>query len=308
MDIEYLLFLQNIRNALNGVLNGFFEFVTNIAVGYYIFLIPLIIYWTVDKKKGLFTFCTLGIGLFINAFLKVTFCVYRPFVRDPRVKPLESILPGAGGYSFPSGHSTCSSSTYFAIAEKFKKYKGLVAFCLTMIALTLFSRNFFGVHTPQDVIAGCLSGFVALKIALTVEKYIDKNPDKDKYVVILVTVACIALLTYVVYKSYPMDYVDGVLLVDPAKLRIDSFRDPGFFYGAVWSWYLDRKLNIDTSGSNYQKFMRCIVGALLFVAYYTIVVSAIGSLINISAVYFLLCASAPILFTIVYPLTWKKKK
>ena len=109
MDINYLLFLQNIRNNLGGILNNFFAFVTTISVDYYIIMIPLIIYWAVDKKKGLFIYISHGLGCILNAITKSTFCVYRPWIKDPRVMPLESVKSGASGYSFPSGHATSVS-------------------------------------------------------------------------------------------------------------------------------------------------------------------------------------------------------
>ena len=61
----------------------------------------------------------------------------------------------ATGYSFPSGHTMSGTSTYgTTIAMQRKKRKGAAVFCGVMIALTGFSRNFLGVHTPQDVVVG----------------------------------------------------------------------------------------------------------------------------------------------------------
>ena len=308
MDISYLLFLQNIRNAVGGIFDEFFAFVTNIAVDYYIVMIPLIIFWAVDKKKGLFIYLTHGLGCLLNAIAKSTFCVYRPWIKDPRVQPIESIKKGAGGYSFPSGHSTCTSSTYLPLAYKYRKYKKLVGFCVFMVLLTMFSRNFVGVHTPQDVLVGCLLGIVSTYIVYNVEKYIDANPDKDWIVLLVSTIIVVITLCYVGLKSYPETYVDGVLLVDPAKMKITSFLDPGTFYGVVLAWFIERRyIKLDISGSAYQKTMRCVIGVLLLVAYYTIVVNAIGKLLNINIVYFILRASVPVIFICLYPLCWKKK-
>lgn len=307
MDINYLLFLQNIRNNLGGILNNFFAFVTTISVDYYIIMIPLIIYWAVDKKKGLFIYVSHGLGCILNAITKSTFCVYRPWIKDPRVMPLESVKSGASGYSFPSGHATSVSSTYLPLANKYKKYKGLVKFCIFMVLLTMFSRNFVGVHTPQDVIVGCLLGIISTYTVNKFEQYIEKNPNKDWIVLLVSTVFTIVTLLYVGLKSYPENYVDGVLLVDPAKMKVNSFLDPGTFFGIVLAWFIERRfINLDISGTTYQKTMRCIVGIILLVAYYCIVVNDIGKLININIVYFLLRASVPLVFICLYPLCWKK--
>ena len=308
MDIEILLFLQNLRNSLGGVFNDFFTFITNISVDYYIILIPLIIYWTVDKKKGLFIYVNYGFACILNAIAKSTCCVYRPWIKDSRVKPLDFALAGATGFSFPSGHATSTSSTYLPIIKLFKNKK-LTSLCLTMIAITMFSRMFVGVHTPQDVIVGVLIGLLSTYIISKISDYVDANPNSDKYILIISTIFTVATLLYVGLKNYPMDYVDGKLLVDPASMKINSFKDPGTFFGVVLAWYLERRyFKFDISGSASQKAIRACVGALLVVAYYSIVVNGIGKLININIVYFLLRASVPLVFIILYPLTWKKNK
>lgn len=305
--MEYLLFLQNIRNSLGGLFNEFFQFITTVAVDYYIILIPLIIYWAIDKKKGFFIYCTHGISCALNAFIKSTFCVYRPWIRDSRIKPLESVLSGATGYSFPSGHSSSASSIYFPLANKYKKNKGLIVFCIVMVFLTMFSRTYVGVHTLQDVIVGCLVGVCSLIICAAVQKYIEKNPNKDTLVFVVGIILTVLLLIYVYYKNYPEDYVNGVLLVDPKSMKINSFKDPGTFFGVMLAWYIERRfVKIDITGSIQQKIMRCVIGALLVVAYYSIIVNAVGKMININIIYFLLRASTPVVFMILYPLTWKK--
>ena len=38
----------------------------------------------------------------VNGFLKVTFCVYRPWIRDARVQPDGNAVTAATGYSFPA--------------------------------------------------------------------------------------------------------------------------------------------------------------------------------------------------------------
>ena len=307
MDIEILLLLQNLRNSLEGVLNEFFALITNIGVDYYIILIPLIIYWAFDKKKGLFIYLSYGLSLIFNAILKSTFCIYRPWIRDSRVKPLESVVSGATGFSFPSGHSTSVSSTYSATIKQYKNKKTTI-FCIVMIALTMFSRLFVGVHTPQDVLVGLLTGIVATFIISFVSNYLDKNPNKDTLFIKIAAIFTILTLLYVGLKNYPMDYVDGKLLVDPAKMKIDSFKDPGTFFGIVIAWYLDRKVfKTDISGTTTQKTIRCIFGALLMIAYYSIVINGIGKLINTNLVYFVLKVSVPVLFINIYPLTWSKK-
>lgn len=136
MDIEYLLLLQNLRGSLAGIFDSFFSFITNIAVDYYALAIPLIIFWAFDKRKGILSLLTIGVSDILNALAKCTFCIYRPWIRDSRIKPLEAALPGATGYSFPSGHATCSGALYTSLIYNYKKHKGIVILSVLMIALT----------------------------------------------------------------------------------------------------------------------------------------------------------------------------
>jgi len=307
MDIAYLLFLQNIREALGGYLNSFFVFISSIAVDYYIMVPALILFWTIDKKRGSRVLLTLGTSLGIGAFLKSTFCVYRPWIRDSRVTPPEEILHGATGYSFPSGHSFGAGGLWNALAVNYRKYRGFVIMCVIMVLLTMFSRNFLGVHTPQDVLAGA---GVSLLCAFGICKLcdlIDRRPNLDWVVLAVVTALVAVLLVYIRTKSYPQDYVDGVLLVDPKKMTVDGFKDPGRFYGIVLGWFIERRwIRFETEGTLRQKVVRAFVGALLTVFWWTAVADTIGKICGMGIMHFVAQASTPLVMMTVYPLLFKK--
>lgn len=307
MDIEYLLLLQNFREAINGALNGFLTFITNIAVDYYILIPALIIFWVIDKKKGSIILMSWGLALTLNQLLKVTFCVYRPWIKSKDIVPLKEAMSGATGYSFPSGHSSSASSFYSSLIATFKKYKGLVIFGIIMIILTMFSRNYVGVHTPQDVVVGLAVGIASSYLIIELFNYIDGHPYLDWLIVLIAVLLSAGLLAYIMLKNYPIDIVDGVILVDPRKMTIDGFKDPGRFFGIFVACYVqERFVRFDTRGTTYQKFLRCLIGGLLVVVYWTIICSWLGSLININWVYFLLQASCPIIFIDLYPLLFNK--
>lgn len=310
MDIQILLALQNFRSATGGFLNSFFVFITNIAVDYYIILPAFIIFWAVDKKKGLRILTTWGTALYIGPFLKATFCVYRPWVRSADITPVPEAMAGATGYSFPSGHSTSSSGFYSGLYLAFKKYKAICVFAVTMVLLTMFSRIYVGVHTPQDVIIGGLVGVVAALIVSKVILFVEKNPDKDWVVLLISTVLVIALLLYTYFKKYPMDYVDGELLVDPSKMTIDGFKDPGRFFGIVLGWFLERRfVKFDVSGTIYEKVTRCLFGGLLYIFVWTAICDPIGKAIGFGPVHFVLQTGIQVLFMTLYPyLATRKKK
>ena len=86
MDIEYLLWLQNLREASGNVFTPFMMWVSNFSVGGML-LIPVFVYWCISKRGGMFLMLSLAVSNFLNDIIKMTLCVYRPFMRDARVIP-----------------------------------------------------------------------------------------------------------------------------------------------------------------------------------------------------------------------------
>jgi hypothetical protein len=106
MDIQYLLVLQHFREATGGIFNSFFIFFSDMGWSIFPMLIVSGVYWSIDKKAGRYLLTTMRISDYIANFIKLTACVYRPWIRDPAVKPIESVFASSTGYSFPSGHTT----------------------------------------------------------------------------------------------------------------------------------------------------------------------------------------------------------
>lgn len=302
MDIEILLWFQEFREATSAWLSSFFQFITNTAVDYYVLVPMLILFWTVDKKKGARVLLSWGTSLLVGSFLKVTFCVYRPWVRDARITPSEEIMAGATGYSFPSGHSFSGGGFWNGLLFAYRKYRGIVVFSVIMVLLIMFSRLYFTVHTPQDVLVGASCSFLIAWGVSKLSEWLEQNPDKDKTILIAATVLVVALLCYVTMKSYPEDYVDGVLLVDPKKVTVDGFRDPGRFYGTLLGWFIEKRfVKFRVEGTLYEKVMRSLVGGLLVVFWWTSVAAPLGSYFNTGIAYFIMQASTPLLFMTLYP-------
>ena len=164
MDISYLLFLQNLRNSTNDFFSPFMLFISDFSI-FYLVLIPAFIYWSVNKKSGLYILASFEVGRAINAFLKLTACIYRPWIRDSRVLPYGNSKLTAQGYSFPSGHSTYAMALYGGMtieAWPQKRLRILAVLSAILLLLTGLSRNYLGVHTPQDVLVGFASTALVL--------------------------------------------------------------------------------------------------------------------------------------------------
>ena len=99
--------------------------------------------------------------------------------------------------------------------------------CIIFCILTGFSRNYLGVHTPQDVVVGFMVGSLVLWGMYKLVNYLSVHPEKENYFLLAGVLLGIFGLIYVNYKPYPMDYVDGKLLVDPQKMLNDAYLDLG---------------------------------------------------------------------------------
>lgn len=165
MDIEYLLYLQQFRETVGSILTPLMNAVTKLSAGFLPIAMMCMIYWAFDRKAGRKILAGLGGGLFINGFLKLTFCVYRPWIRDTRILPYGDSKTAATGYSFPSGHTTRATAMFGGSGLWFmkKRHSVVAGLLFVLVFMTMFSRNYLGVHTPQDVLVGFISTAVSCK-------------------------------------------------------------------------------------------------------------------------------------------------
>ena len=166
--MELLYFFEKIR--IPG-LNEFMLAITTLGEETAFLVIALILFWCIDKYVGYYTLSVGFIGTIANQFLKLWFRIPRPWVLDENFTILEQAREGAGGYSFPSGHTQSAVGTFGSIAAT-AKHKRIRIACIVIAALVAISRMYIGVHTPLDV---GVSVLVAAVLIFAVRPLVFKN-------------------------------------------------------------------------------------------------------------------------------------
>ena len=266
MDIQYLLTLQDFRNGISDALTPFMEFISMFAVDFLIFF-PIFLYWFWDKRKGLYTLVSYYFCMFLTPVTKLTVCAYRPWIRDARVLPAGDSITTATGYSFPSGHTSTAGPLAGGMAVSLwdsKRTRWLSVLFVVFVALTGFSRNYLGVHTPQDVFVGITISVLSLILAAKLFQYLDRHPDQENWFLLGGFLLCWAGILYITVKSYPMELnAEGKLIVDPQKMMNDGYGDIGKVIGFIIARYVEKKwIRFEPIKNGWKGTLLCILGLI----------------------------------------------
>lgn len=269
MDIQYLLWLQNFRNSINDAWTPFMEWVSMFSVTYLI-LIPVFLYWSISKRRGLYVLVSYYFCMVITPIVKLTACIYRPWIRDSRILPAGDAISTATGYSFPSGHTTTAGPLSWGMAVttwENKHTRWLSVIFAAWVLLTAFSRNYLGVHTPQDVAVAMLVSALCLILTTKLFKYLDAHPEKEDWLLLGGFLFCWAAIAYITLKPYPMDMnADGKLIVDPQKMMNDGYGDLGKMIGFIIARYIEKHwIQFKPLKQGWLNIVVCAIGLVLMV-------------------------------------------
>ena len=292
MDIEYLLLLQRLRETAGGLLTPLMELVSELAASSVTIGAAAFVFWAVDRHFGGFLMLNYVGSSLLNQAVKLTACVYRPWVRDGRVQPVLTALDKATGYSFPSGHTQSAAAIYGSVALWYgKKRPWLASLMAAMILLTGFSRNYLGVHTPQDVIVSMALCAGYLWLNGKVAALLEKRPGLDVAVAAAGVAFALASVAWFSCKSYPLDYVDGALLVDPVVMMEDGFMAAGMVFGFYPGWLIERRwLRFTTSPRRRWQYALAAAALVPMLAIYRLLPGALAGLTGPLWAEFISCA------------------
>ncbi|MBD2314492.1 phosphatase PAP2 family protein [Desertifilum sp. FACHB-1129] len=160
LDTAILLALQRIHTPL---LDQVMEGITFLGEPDVLLVVSLllggILLWRNHRSQATIL-AIAGVGAVgLNYWLKILFARDRPALWD-RVIDVRF-------YSFPSGHAMISFAIYGAIAylaiTHYPRWRWLIITFTSLLILAIgFSRLYFGVHWPTDIVAGYTAGLIWL--------------------------------------------------------------------------------------------------------------------------------------------------
>lgn len=164
MEIQILHWFETLHNPIT---NPIFYVITTLGNAGWFWIVLAVLMLTVLPKKYKKAGLTMAIALilsliFCNGIMKhlwarprAFWVVGQNFVVGNEFENLYGIFNSIHDYSFPSGHSSASFAAAVSIFM-WRKKEGIAA--LVLAALIAFSRLYFTVHYPTDVLVGTITG------------------------------------------------------------------------------------------------------------------------------------------------------
>lgn len=255
--MEFLYLLEKIR--LPG-LNEFMLTITHLGAETAFLVTALIIFWCVSKRQGYYILSVGFVGTITNQFMKLWFRVPRPFELDPDFHCLPEAFEGAGGFSFPSGHTQSSVGTFGGIANSVKN-KWIRGIAIAIAILVPFSRMYVGVHTPQDVLVATV---IALVLVFAFKPLVYGKDGKCMPILLVAMgVLAVGYLCFVELYRFPQN-------VNIARLEsgIESaYTLLGALLGLLLVYFVDEKwLRFPTKAVWWAQILKVVLGLAIVLA------------------------------------------
>ena len=307
-QLNYLLYLQNLRELSGGIFDNAFLSLTKLGELILPTLVMCIVYWCIDFKAGMYLFMVNNFTLIFTQLFKSMACIYRPWILNDKIHPSAFAIKHAGGYSFPSGHSMMAASVWGAMAYWLRKKPLLCVFFIFLPILVAFSRNYLGVHTPQDVVIGLLTGLILVFLMDKIIDWCEKDLNRYLYIMIFANILAISVLIYVLTKNYPMDYVEGKLLVDPSKAKAIAVMYIGWILGILNGLFLCRRFFPFNAkaGTKTAKVVRALIGIVSSCCLFAVIEKSVFTNLVCYKISMIISFGVGFYMTAIYPLIFSK--
>ena len=308
-QIDFLLYLQNLRICHFSMLDNLFLSITIMGEMWLPTVVCAIVYWCFDIKTGIYLFSLSSFNVFFAQLFKMLACVYRPWILSDKIQPVEKAVALAAGYSFPSGHSAQASSLFGGLAFLLRK-KILVSILLVILVFIVgFSRMWLGVHTPQDVVIGLIIGFSLVFIFDYIINWAELNKNRYLYLALGTDILIAFIIIYICYfNCYPIDYVNGILLVSPRMSIQASILCYGFVAGVLNGVYISRRFPFFNPNqyTPKNKLIISLIGSAFIIAMFKLYINPLFCEPNNFKIVFMIPFLSGIFITSIYPYIFEK--
>ena len=250
--MSFLWFLSDLRSPARDFL---FQKITTLGQEIFVMAVICWLYWCVEKKLAyILGFSYFTSGLLVQA-LKISFRVPRPWDLDPSFKAVESAIPAATGYSFPSGHTQSITALMGTLALGARK-KWQAVLCVLIIFLVGFSRMYLGVHTPLDVSVGFLLSVISVLFCWYLFNKKQFIWDRPVTLSVILGIASILVCVYslILYSS---DVID-------ISYSRDCLKAAGAGCAFAIGFYVENtRIRFETAGDLKTRILRFLIGAVV---------------------------------------------
>ena len=172
--------VHTVDNApITNVMHAVTQLGTHVAIGAAAGLTAIAMFRKGRPNDAWTVIFSTGGAMAINTVLKNVFQRQRPVEMARRIA-----LPNS--HSFPSGHSLLSAATYPIVAHHLVQDSPIATQSVvhTLAGLTIlsvgFSRVYFGVHFPSDVLGGFAAGFGWLGLTSLTHTLLERSAPQDR--------------------------------------------------------------------------------------------------------------------------------
>lgn len=269
-------FMERIQDLIRSFpfLKIVFSFFTMLGESVTLVLVIVFLYWNIDKKLGRRLVIDIAMANVTNGMIKNVFRRIRPYGANEQIECLkipdrryDAYDMNKQGYSFPSGHATCTASFLSALFID-KQNKKLLKWGITIVFMVALSRVALGVHYPTDVIFGIILGILPTILV----QWLNKKIEKKRFYLLLIAYSC---LGFFFCESNDYYSIVGILI--------------GFIAGDL---YDDRYVNFENTMSIPRMIIRTIVGGIIFLLVSTIMKLPFGKEVLEAQNYFAYCYRA----------------
>lgn len=256
--MNFLYLLESIRSPL---LDECMSALTLIGDETVFIAVALVVFWCCSKQCGLYLLVVGFFNILINQFIKITCRVPRPWVLDPNFTIVESARAGAGGYSFPSGH-TANAVSLFGCCAAWTKNRAIRITCIAAIVIVAFSRMYLGVHTPADVLFSLVVATALVLIARPVFRNADTTGARLTVIFAILTGLSFLFALWTNLHAFG----DGIDSANLHSAQKNAWLLTGGGFAIIIGNYIERKyIRFEVGAPFWAQVLKCVLGiAIIF--------------------------------------------